>query len=122
MISAGGLPGGQMGIFWERAVQPPPTPADEAVDIHEAYQEPTDAERAAHARGRAQAIAQTPEPAKLKAVPLLVAFGVVVAFVVGGVVAEAIHLPDSSKALFGLATTAFGLVVGLLTGEKSNSS
>jgi hypothetical protein len=33
----------------------------------------------------------------------------------------AAHLTASSAALFSLATTAFGIVVGLLTGEKPRS-
>jgi hypothetical protein len=111
-----------MAIFWERKGGAPGIDSD--VVIPESFQpgEGTDAERAAHARGWAQAAAMTPGPASLRVGPLLVALAIVAALLVGGVIADAADLPNSSKALFGLATTAFGIVVGLLTGEKSGSS
>jgi hypothetical protein len=45
---------------------------------------------------------------------------VIFAVIVGGAAgADAAGLPDSSKALYGFAATIFGLVVGLLGGEKT---
>ncbi len=46
----------------------------------------------------------------------------IVAVLLGaGIGTDAANLPNSSKALYALATTAFGIVVGLLTGEKPKS-
>lgn len=58
-------------------------------------------------------------PAGLQALRLLVAVGLVAALVVGGVVTEANGWTDSSTAIWALATTAFGVIVGLLGGEAT---
>jgi hypothetical protein len=58
--------------------------------------------------------------ASLQALRLLVAVGLVAALVIGGVVTEANGWSNSSTAIWALATTAFGVIVGLLGGEAKN--
>jgi hypothetical protein len=50
----------------------------------------------------------------------LFALAIFLAIVVAAVVTDALKLPDSSKALWGLAASIFGVIVGLLGGEKSS--
>jgi hypothetical protein len=38
----------------------------------------------------------------------------------GGVIADAFSLEKSTEAFWGLATAAFGIIVGLLGGEKAD--
>ena len=52
----------------------------------------------------------------------LVALGIFLAILAAAIVADATNLDDSSKALYGFATTIFGLVVGLISGEKPSAS
>jgi hypothetical protein len=52
---------------------------------------------------------------------LIVALLIVAVLIGAGIATQAAHLTASSAALFSLATTAFGIVVGLLTGEKPRS-
>jgi len=52
----------------------------------------------------------------------LAALGVLLLFVLAAIVTEALDLADSSKALYGFATTILGIIVGLLGGEKSSTS
>jgi hypothetical protein len=59
-------------------------------------------------------------PASLQALRLLVAVGLVAGLVIGGVVTEANGWSDSSTAIWALATTAFGVIVGLLGGESKS--
>lgn len=60
-------------------------------------------------------------PASLQALRLLVAVGLVAGLVIGGVVTEANGWTDSSTAIWALATTAFGVIVGLLGGEAKHT-
>jgi hypothetical protein len=101
-----------MGIFWS---EPPATDLEAALE--RAYQTPPPPEerRAELARQEAQQVAG---PSTFRADRLLLALAIVAVLLGAGVWAEAGNLAASSKALFGLATTAFGIVVGLLTGEK----
>jgi hypothetical protein len=106
-----------MGLFWEGTGEPAPeversfrdalaTPPASVPDLDAA------------ARQRAAAVANASPPATLKKANLIVALAVVAVLIGCAIGTDAAHLPSSSKALFGLATTAFGIVVGLLTGEK----
>ena len=52
---------------------------------------------------------------------LLIALGLVAALAVGGVICEAFDLDSSTDAFWGLATAAFGIIVGLLGGEKASA-
>jgi uncharacterized membrane protein len=49
----------------------------------------------------------------------VVIFGAIIGAAIG---TDAAGLPDSSKALYGFAASIFGVVVGLLGGEKTSSS
>jgi hypothetical protein len=53
---------------------------------------------------------------------LITALLIVVAFVGAGIGTDAVGLSASSTALFALGTTAFGIIVGMLSGEKSTAS
>jgi hypothetical protein len=50
---------------------------------------------------------------------LVIALGLVGALALGGVIADAFSLEKSTEAFWGLATAAFGIIVGLLGGEKA---
>jgi len=52
---------------------------------------------------------------------LLIAAGIVILLAVAGMVSEAQGWTESSKAIWGLAASAFGVIVGLLGGEAANS-
>jgi hypothetical protein len=67
---------------------------------------------------RTAAAASPGTQATLNLENLAIALLLVVAFVGAGIGTNAVGLTDSTTALFALATTAFGIVVGLLTGEK----
>jgi len=56
-----------------------------------------------------------------KTTNFLAALGILALFVVGAVVADGVDLDDSSRTLYGFATTTLGIIVGLLGGEKSSS-
>ena len=107
-----------MGIFWEETGNPAP-------DVERSFKDalakapPSDSTLDAEAHDRATAAANANTPAKLKTANLIVALLIVAVLIGCAIGTDAAHLPNSSKALFGLATTAFGIVVGLLTGEKT---
>lgn len=54
-------------------------------------------------------------------VRFLCAVAILVAFVTAAVWTDAAGVDDSSKALYGFATTILGVIVGLLAGEKTTS-
>ncbi len=107
-----------MGIFWTYSAQPQQAvvqsfqdaltkpPADDPVTLTR------------EATERAAAAANVSAPAHLDYPRLITALGIVAVLLIGAVWTDAAHVGDSSNALFALATTAFGMVVGLLTGEK----
>jgi hypothetical protein len=49
----------------------------------------------------------------------LLALAILIAFIAAAIITDASNLPDSSKALWGLATTILGVIVGLLGGESA---
>jgi hypothetical protein len=49
----------------------------------------------------------------------LVALAILIAFIAAAIITDATGLPDSSKALWGLAATSLGIIVGLLGGEST---
>ncbi len=109
-----------MGIFWDYSDQPRPSVVDSfKTALTKQAQQGDDLD--AEARERAVAAADATAPASLKAGNLIVALIVVAVLIGAGIGTDAASLPDSSKALYALATTAFGIVVGLLTGEKPKS-
>lgn len=58
---------------------------------------------------------------EFQTVRFLIAVAILVAFVTAAVWTDAVGVDDSSKALYGFATTIMGVIVGLLAGEKSTS-
>jgi VIT1/CCC1 family predicted Fe2+/Mn2+ transporter len=68
------------------------------------------------------AIAAAPTEPEFKTMNFLAALGVLLFFVLAAIATDALDLPDSSKVLYGFATTILGIIVGLLGGEKSSSS
>jgi hypothetical protein len=112
--------GGVMGIFWDSKDQPSQT----VVNAFRAALAETPPEPAAldgEAQARATAVTNTSPPAALNRTNLLVALLIVAVLLGAAIGTDAANLPNSSKALYALATTAFGIVVGLLTGEKPTS-
>jgi hypothetical protein len=87
-------------------VQPPPASLTSAQ---------TDAVARADAATR-----QMPDDGGFHSDRFLVAIGIFALVVAAAVGTDAGGLPDSSKALYGFAASIFGVVVGLLGGEKSN--
>jgi hypothetical protein len=110
-----------MGIFWnypDQPAQPRPYVVQQfrtALATHL----PADANVDQQARDLAAAVASLPPPqATLDKRNLGIAILIVFAFVGAGIGTDAVGLSTSTTSLFALATTAFGIVVGLLTGEK----
>jgi VIT1/CCC1 family predicted Fe2+/Mn2+ transporter len=114
-----------MGIFFEP--RPSRVVLESAVEneIRDALLESPgaihDIEREAAERSTRAISAASTEP-QFKATNFLVALGVLLFFVLAAIVAEAVDLADSSRALYGFATTILGIIVGLLGGEKSSTS
>jgi hypothetical protein len=61
-----------------------------------------------------------PGGGEFKAGRFLIAVVILVAFVVAAIWTDAAGIDDSSKALYGFATTIMGVIVGLLAGEKTS--
>lgn len=108
-----------MGVFFDRA-----TPSMTAINsaLREAL-----AEDPAAVGDLAQAAAKRtdslqPGGGGFHAGRFLIAVLILAGFVVGAVITDAKGVDDSSKALYGFATTILGVIVGLLGGEKSSSS
>jgi VIT1/CCC1 family predicted Fe2+/Mn2+ transporter len=114
-----------MGVFFDP--RPSRTNLRSAVEteIRDALQESpgaiSDVSREVTQRSEKALTAAQTEP-KFKTTNFLVALGVLLFFVVAAIVTEAFDLTDSSKALYGFATTILGIIVGLLGGEKSSVS
>ncbi|MGO9080744.1 MAG: hypothetical protein ACLQDY_17145 [Streptosporangiaceae bacterium] len=106
-----------MGIFWNYADEPPPSVV---ASFSEALAKapPQGPALAQEAQTRAAAAAGVTPRASLNRLNLVVALGTVAVLLGAGIGTDAANLPNSSKAIYALATTAFGIVVGLLTGEK----
>jgi hypothetical protein len=108
-----------MGLFWDYPARPSPVLVQ---SFREALLTPPDASLIdADAETRAAAATSTADTAKLNAARLVVSLGIVAVLVIGGVITDANHLVASSTALYTLATTAFGIVVGVLSAEKPKS-
>lgn len=108
-----------MGIFWNYTAQPP---ASTTQLFRAALQAPPPARADLESQARDLAAQATPQPqvhtANLNVMNLIVAILIVFAFVGAGIGTNAAGLTTSTASLFALATTAFGIVVGLLGGEK----
>jgi len=106
-----------MGVFWDHTDEPP---ADVVSSFKEALEAtpPAGAALQREAGERALAVTRSTGASKLNVGRLAGAIVLVLLLAGAGVAAEAADLSESSKALFGFATTVFGVVVGLLTGEK----
>lgn len=112
--------GDLMGIFWSDEVEDRGTTLESVLDVAFAARPPgSDQERARLVRNSAREVAPQ---AQLKVVPLVIALGIVGVLLGAGIWTDAAGLKGSSRAVFGLATTAFGIVVGLLGGEKPAKS
>lgn len=69
---------------------------------------------------RANAVSeQLGETREFKKGRFLVALAVLIAFIAAAIFTEVTNLPESSKALWGLAATILGVIVGLLGGESA---
>lgn len=107
-----------MGVFWEYTDEPSPYVVKSFKEALESAS-PAGAEALEREAGeRAKAVTGSTGKGRLHAGRLAGALAIVVVLVGVAIAAEALGLDESSKALFGLATTAFGIVVGLLTGER----
>jgi hypothetical protein len=109
-----------MGIFWTYSAEPRPSVVD---SFKTALAKPAVSGNALdnEASERAAAVADTTAPANLNWKNLIVAIILVLALLGTAIGTDAANLPNSSKALYAIATTAFGLIFGLLTGEKPKS-
>lgn len=110
-----------MGIFWNYPDQPQPRPyLVQQFRTALATQPPADANLDQQAHDLAAAVASAPpaQAATLDKLNLAIAILIVFAFVGAAIGTDAVGLSTSTTSLFALATTAFGIVVGLLTGEK----
>ncbi len=106
-----------MGIFFDR---PTITEATISAAIQDALtQDAATMDVAAEAAARTEQL--QPHDGGLKVVRLLASVAILLAFVVAAVWTDATGLDDSSKALFGFATTIMGVIVGLLAGENGTS-
>jgi hypothetical protein len=117
-----------MGVFFDSPGTQESLPVSTVQDmVHASLQESppaTPADLNARTEAVIKSMSSTPSPsddtASLQALRLLVAVGLVAALVIGGVVTEANGWSNSSTAIWALATTAFGVIVGLLGGEAKN--
>lgn len=109
-----------MGLFWNYASVPSAT-VEESFRTALAKTPPQGDALDEEAKTRAAAVTNTNPPASLNKANLVVALVIVAVLLGAGIGTDAANLPNSSKALYALATTAFGIVVGLLTGEKPKS-
>ncbi len=57
-----------------------------------------------------------------KAGRFMIALAILIVFVAAAIGTDAAGVDDSSKALYGFATTIMGVIVGLLAGEKTATS
>jgi hypothetical protein len=109
-----------MGIFWTYSTEPRPSVVA-SFKAALAKSPPSGNALDSEAEERAAATADTTAPANLNSKNLIVAIIIVAALIGAAIGTDAANLPNSSKALYVIATTAFGIVVGLLTGEKPKS-
>lgn len=66
-----------------------------------------------------ETVAQLRGASTFKAGRFLAALAILAAFVIAGIITDTKHLDTSTKALYGLAATTLGIIVGLLGGEKA---
>ena len=112
-----------MGIFWQPQPQPQPLVTQQFRAALAAPPPPTEElERQAQDLATRAASAPPSQSGEVNKGNLITAILIVVAFVGAGIGTDAAGLSASSTALFGLGTTAFGIIVGLLGGEKSTAS
>jgi hypothetical protein len=115
-----------MGVFFERQAPSPQGQAAVAAAIEQALRvepatvsHPVDEARRRAAEATADASA---EPQSFQTGRFLIALALVAVLVVLGIWSDAQGYQDSSKQVFGLAATAFGVIVGLLGGEKGTAT
>ena len=115
-----------MGVFWNYTEQPQ-AQASTMQLFRAALNAPAPA-TSADLNKQAQALAtevsspQRTQAAELNATNLVIAILIVIALIGAGIGTNAAGLTTSTTSLFALATTAFGIVVGLLTGEKPTTA
>jgi hypothetical protein len=109
-----------MGVFWDYNDEPSPAVVN-SFRTALAKTPPADPDLEEEAQTRAAAATNASPPAALNKANLVTALLIVAVLLGAGIGTDAANLPNSSKALYALATTAFGIVVGLLTGEKPKS-
>lgn len=116
---------GKLGVFWNYTEQPQ-AQASTTQLFRAALNAPAPA-TSADLDKQAQALAtevSSPrtQAAELNSTNLVIGILIVIAFVGAGIGTNAAGLTTSTTSLFALATTAFGIVVGLLTGEKPTTA
>lgn len=117
---------GKLGVFWNYTEQPQ-AQASTTQLFRAALNAPapaTSADLDKQAQDLATEVSSPPrtQAAELNATNLVIGILIVIAFVGAGIGTNAAGLTTSTTSLFALATTAFGIVVGLLTGEKPTTA
>jgi hypothetical protein len=106
-----------MGVFWDQAEADPQYMVDSFSAALRTPPPQQDALVEDLARTHARAASVRPA-AKLNVGRLIAALVIVGVLLGAGIACNSAHLHDAEKTLFSLATTAFGVVVGLLTGKS----
>jgi len=107
-----------MGVFWD--TQPNEVSYHLVASIEDALTTaaPSDSTQLHKmAVQKAKAIQTTP-PVSFHPTRLVIAMFIVAILVGAGIYCDAHSYADATKYVFGIATTAFGIVVGLLTGKS----
>ena len=106
-----------MGIFYTR---PSSQPIVQEAIQNALAENPANVDVNEEAVTRANAVSeQLGETKEFQTGRFLVALAILIAFIAAAIITDATGLPDSSKALWGLAATSLGIIVGLLGGEST---
>jgi len=110
-----------VGVFFEQVPQSNLAAMVER-ELQEALRtDPHSVDTEAEAAVRSKAVTAAMRSGTFKTSSFMVALAILGVFVAGAVVADAVNLDDSSKALYGFATTTLGIIVGLIGGEKTST-
>jgi hypothetical protein len=108
-------------IFWQAPAEPNAVLKQVVGDAVRLAPEQVDVDAEITARTAAAAAGAQGQGGELQVARVVFALVLVAAFVGAGIGCEAGDLTDGAKALYGLAATAFGIVVGLVTGERPSA-
>ena len=103
-----------MGLFYERAPVSPDALSAHVQSVHKAA---TAAGLDVTAASLAAAISPPPAPKSFQSLRFLIAVALQVVIVVAAVLLDVNGHAESSRQLFAMATTLFGVIVGFLGGE-----